>query len=347
VNPGAARAILNEFDRVRTRYEAFATQLSTLVELLLRKDDFVVHTVTARVKSRSSLEKKLLRPDKHYQSLADVTDLVGVRVVTYLVDDVERVKSLIEHEFVIDPVNSSDKAAVLDSDRFGYLSLHQVVQLKDSRAILSEYSAYSGLKAEFQVRSILQHAWAEIEHDLVYKASVQVPIDVQRRFFRLAGLFELADQEFTELRDVLRKRSSPLPSELVLITVESLNDFVEEDAAVIDLDRYVARYLSAALVGNDTEPDLPAKWRLLGLDTIGGLRNALLQRIGRVRQFTRFWRAGERAMKTYRGISLFYLRYVLLIERHDRQLARQVLSAVGVHNEREALIDRLFSMELS
>jgi hypothetical protein len=61
---------------------------------------------------------------------------------------------------------------------------------------LVEYSTHTGVQFEVQIRSTLQHAWAEIEHDRGYKSEVEVARAVRRRFSRLAGLLELADYEF-------------------------------------------------------------------------------------------------------------------------------------------------------
>jgi putative GTP pyrophosphokinase len=82
------------------------------------------------------------------------------------------VAELIEREFVIDRDNTVDKRKQLDPDRFGYLSLHHIVQLGPTRSQLVEYSSFGGIKAEIQTRSILQHSWAEVEHDLGYKSSI-------------------------------------------------------------------------------------------------------------------------------------------------------------------------------
>jgi len=67
--------------------------------------------------------------------------------------------------------------------------------------VLPEYKRFSGLVAEIQVRTILQHAWAEIEHDIQYKAISALPTRVRRRFASLAGLIEIADREFQAIDD--------------------------------------------------------------------------------------------------------------------------------------------------
>jgi putative GTP pyrophosphokinase len=99
-------------------------------------------------------------------------------------------------------MESSDKGDVLrKEERFGYLSVHYLVPLLRQRTDLPEYRRFDGLVAEIQVRTILQHAWAEIEHDIQYKSLTTIPSGVRRRFMSLAGLLEIADREFQAVQD--------------------------------------------------------------------------------------------------------------------------------------------------
>jgi ppGpp synthetase/RelA/SpoT-type nucleotidyltranferase len=98
-------------------------------------------------------------------------------------------------------MEKSDKAqALLEDEKFGYASIHYLVRLKVNRTDLSEYSRFKGLVAEIQVRTILQHAWAEIEHDIQYKSAI--PSSIRRRFMSLAGMLEIGDREFQAIQSV-------------------------------------------------------------------------------------------------------------------------------------------------
>ena len=77
-----------------------------LLESLLAARGVHVHSVTSRLKGRASLEEKLGRPEKHYRTLADVTDLVGLRVITHFEDEVDLVGKLIADEFLVDSQRS-------------------------------------------------------------------------------------------------------------------------------------------------------------------------------------------------------------------------------------------------
>lgn len=149
-----------------------------------------------------SFAEKLQREGKGYTDpLNEITDLAGLRVILYYVDDVAKVADLIEREFRVDETRSVDKRSVLAPDQFGYLSVHKIVSTSKARADLPEWSGLSDLVAEIQIRTVLQHSWAAISHALQYKHEQDVPDKFRRRLTRLSGLLELADEEFAALRE--------------------------------------------------------------------------------------------------------------------------------------------------
>ena len=137
-------------------YEDCTSRLRELLERLLEGAGLTdrLHTVTCRRKKPEKLREKLLKGDGRYSSLDDITDLVGIRVVTYFADDVDAIAEVIENEFDIDLENSTDKREALEADRFGYLSLHYVCSLSTARADFAEYRPFKDMKCEIQVRSV-------------------------------------------------------------------------------------------------------------------------------------------------------------------------------------------------
>ena len=143
----------------------------------------------------------MLADDTGADPLLGVTDQVGVRVITYVQRDIDAVAGLLAEQFtVLDDRDLGEETAA--AGRFGYASRHLLV----SRAPGGP-TAYDPLFcASIQLRTVLQHAWAEFEHDIRYKGTVppeQVP-DLDRRFTLAAGLLELADREFEAIRDRLQ-----------------------------------------------------------------------------------------------------------------------------------------------
>lgn len=113
---------------------------------------------------------------------------------------VQSVCNLIDEQFLV--IEKSDKAQeLLDEGRFGYQSVHYLVKMHPSRIRLPEYARFEGLTFEIQIRTLLQHAWAEMEHDIQYKSATVIPSTIRRRFIALAGMLEMADREFEALLD--------------------------------------------------------------------------------------------------------------------------------------------------
>jgi putative GTP pyrophosphokinase len=145
------------------------------------------------------LESDPAKP-KYPDPLKEVTDLAGIRVITFFPRTVAQVDAVVSREFEI--MEKSDKSAALVREgRFGYQSVHYLVRLSERRRSLPEYSRFSSHVVEIQVRTILQHAWAEIEHDIQYKSVAIIPDLIRRRFMSLAGMLEIADREFQGIQD--------------------------------------------------------------------------------------------------------------------------------------------------
>lgn len=180
-------------------FEALAISVvSTLISLLRsRKIDFLA--ISHRTKSLESLTEKIIR--KEYQDLGQITDVAGVRVVAYVETDIPKITEQIREAFHIHEDKSVDKSEELSADKIGYRSVHYVCELGLARTALAELAQFKGLQFEIQVRTVLQHAWAEIEHDRSYKFSGELPAKIQRRLNLLAGVLELVDREFGVLAE--------------------------------------------------------------------------------------------------------------------------------------------------
>ena len=190
-----------QYTELQPTYEHFSKRLKDLFYDLLQKNGVKFHVLEHRSKSVQSFKEKIERAGKNYTDpLKQLTDLAGIRIIVYYQDDVDRVCSLISSEFNIDENASVDKREELDHDQFGYSSVHLIVSLKDPRKDLAEWQVFNKFCAEIQVRTVLQHAWASISHGLQYKRESDIPASFRRRLVRLAGIFELADDEFLGLR---------------------------------------------------------------------------------------------------------------------------------------------------
>ncbi len=166
-----------------------------------------VANVESRGKSLESFGRKASLADeddpgrpKYRHPLKDIKDMAGVRVITFFPKTVDAVDAAINAE--LDVTERSDKGDVLrQQEKFGYQSIHYLVKLRANRTALPEYTRFKDLVAEIQVRTVLQHAWAEIEHDIQYHSAEAIPGAIRRRFMSLAGMLEIADREFQAIQD--------------------------------------------------------------------------------------------------------------------------------------------------
>lgn len=277
-------SIIREYQRRRDALEGFAHFLLAHVQELLEHQGGKIQSVTARVKTLDSLEQKISRPDKIYHHLDHVTDLIGLRVITYFEDSIDEIAAVLEEAFEVDLEHSIDKRTAHDSERFGYQSLHYVCRLPPEQRHSGMNRWLEELPFEVQLRTVLQHGWAEIEHDLGYKGPSTVPLQIRRKFSRLAGLLELVDEEFVEIRTTLERYEREVREKLARdgealpIDLLSLSSFLESEQ-VIELDRRISEALDAQVSDEVFYPDYLAKMlSLIGLRTVDELSRLLRQR---------------------------------------------------------------------
>jgi len=256
---------------------------------LLKEEGIKVHFFESRVKSPESLADKIRRPDKSYESpLEEVTDLIGLRIVLYYQDDIESVSKLIGREFTVYERVDAHQVDDYSPDRFGYLSAHFIVGLNESRASLTEWKATASKRIEIQVRTVLQHSWAAVSHILQYKREADVPPLLRRRLFRLAGLFELADEQFMEIRDEAMRLSEGAKelyiagAQNIALDVVSVREFVRLSPKVdVLLERISGMgfvvddeaILEARSSGGDYAPELVDLCQKLGILTTNDLES--------------------------------------------------------------------------
>lgn len=243
--------LITEFISREAEYLQFGTAMNALITRLITIEGINTHSVHFRVKEKKSLSEKIDLKNK-YNSLSEITDIVGVRIITYYSTDIEEVEKVIKSHFKVDNENTIDKRKTYEPDRFGYMSLHYVVSLNKARGSLVEYKDFLGMKFEVQIRTILQHTWAEIEHDLGYKNKNSIPNHIKRKFSILSGSLELIDSAFIDIRKSLETYSieakKDVESELPVLKESSndINDIYMKNFIVSSsiFDEMYQRYLA-------------------------------------------------------------------------------------------------------
>ena len=181
-----------------SRFENLTQAVVSITRILLTDSGIEFLAVTGRTKSLPGCLEKVKR--KRYRDPpSQLTDISGIRIIVYYESDIARLSEIIERSFSVDKENSLDKDTLLSTNQVGYRSVHFVCDLGVARSGLPEFVGLNGLKFEFQIRTVLQHAWAELAHDRNYKFSGSLPREIERKLYLFSGMLEIADKGFSEL----------------------------------------------------------------------------------------------------------------------------------------------------
>jgi len=211
------------FKAIRPQYLRYAELLQAILKQGCARFAHLA-LIEARAKSVPSFAEKILRKRKLYlhpkgtlsaDPLERMTDLCGARVIAQTSDQVRSVCQFIEEAFGIDRANSEDVSQRLRPTEFGYRSVHYIVvvdakKLQEAGVTIDIPAEIVGLKAEIQVRTILEHAWADIGHEMTYKTELKVPDRIHRQFASLAAVLEGVDRQFATLVNGLEEFKSNL-----------------------------------------------------------------------------------------------------------------------------------------
>ena len=242
----------------------------------LDSNHIFVAGLESRIKSEDSLIKKLELKGHKYHCLDDITDIVGLRIITFYSNEVDIISALVEKMFDIDWENSVDKRKMLEIDRFGYMSLHYICRIPETAFKDPKLPEMNQMRYELQMRSSLQHVWANMYHDMGYKSDVEVPLEYQRDMNRLAGMLELADEQFGRIRkeitDYRRKVQALVASgnfDEVTLDGDTFRSFLELKPFV-QLAKKIAAINQAELYEDSLMPYYRIL-KLMGMKTIGDI----------------------------------------------------------------------------
>jgi len=195
---------VNWYIETRPLYEQLSHAVENIIHENTVENNPPIHAVFNRTKDIESFANKIAN-EKYTNPSTQITDLSAIRIIACVENDLSKISKLIESIFEIDYDNSIDKSKSLGTDKVGYRSIHYVAKLPSRLTELAEYRKFKNLRFEIQIRTLLQHAWAEIEHDRNYKFSGKLPEDLTRRLKVLAGVLELADREFNQIANEVEK----------------------------------------------------------------------------------------------------------------------------------------------
>lgn len=192
---------VDDLEAARERWVRDRPEFERFVQLISSRCQGVAQSlgiwadISGRAKEVDSLIKKLIKKAEHsYDSLPDKA---GIRVVVRYKDEIQLLIDALHREFHC--LRTENKVDTLPANEFGYLSAHIDAQLLPQDSAAHAFPP-GNFRVEIQVRTMAQHLWSEMSHDTFYKTDPsKIPLPLQRRLFALAGVVELADEEFTRV----------------------------------------------------------------------------------------------------------------------------------------------------
>ncbi len=212
--------LLQQYRERLSTYQRIEQIASEQLQKALQENGLYVTSIEHRIKTEASLAGKLELKGAKYKTLSDITDIMGMRIITFYTDDVEKVAAIARHTFDIDWKESVDKRKH-QLNSFGYNSLHYICRIPQSLFHDPTMPNINEYRFEIQMRTALQHVWSTMEHDIGYKSDVKIPIEYLRQLSRLAGMLELADDEFSRLRSKVSEYQRNMQN---LVTSGKLNE---------------------------------------------------------------------------------------------------------------------------
>jgi len=208
-----------EYELKKLNYQRLLDLVTLILNSAIEKNHLKIHSIKSRVKAYDNFLEKIER--KGYNDpFRECTDLAGCRIICLFHSQVEEIKKIIENEFQV--IEITDKKTAKKFDQFGYLSLHMLIKIPKNRSEFIEFSGLEDFVCEVQIRTILQEAWAEIEHYLNYKTTKEEKNqELLRKIFSLAGMFEVADSTFEEIHKEFKRmiEQRPIRQELTALNL--------------------------------------------------------------------------------------------------------------------------------
>lgn len=161
--------IIEEYKHEQEIYIDFCRSIIFLLEKLLKNNSFQYQMVSSRVKDIESIKSKLTgnRKISNIESIRELDDFAGCRVIFYLDSELQRFISFIYQEFEVIKNN-------LRYSNDDYNAHHLIIKFKEDRLKLTEYKQFDGMICELQLTTVLFHAWSEVSHNITYKTPAEL-----------------------------------------------------------------------------------------------------------------------------------------------------------------------------
>ncbi len=189
-----------EYEDIKKSYKDFLSESERFIARNIEKSNIeLAFPITSRLKELDSIkEKHESGRYKIKKSLAELEDLVGLRIVVLFPDDKQKIVDLIRKEFHIEKERNLIGKGI---DRFGYSSYHLIIKPNENWKKVPPWNEHYEKLLEVQVRTLSEHIWAETSHNLFYKVEENIPHAIRRRLSQLSALLEVADEKLQNVKE--------------------------------------------------------------------------------------------------------------------------------------------------
>ncbi|MBC7694872.1 MAG: RelA/SpoT domain-containing protein [Burkholderiales bacterium] len=327
--------ILEDFNNKKEMLNQFKDRIENLLVDLLNENNIVIHQLSSRIKDFENLEKTIDGKQINYTCLNDITDLVGLRIITYHENEVVVIADLIRKEFKEDVLNLRNKR-ILESNEFGFKSIQLICSLNDMKTAYIEYSPYKDIKCEIQICSILQHTWAEIEPIFGYKEQTVMPEVSSINFNRLAVLSETADKEFDRIiKGELTKHEKEIlrfikeESQNVELNQTNLNYLILTNEVFSKASDIISKNTKATLYRDSEQDGNIKRFNLFKIKTIKELEDSLIKYEKEYLAFVNELTKDMSYEKLSIGLCMFYFQHFLAAKSENVGLVEKYLDYDG------------------
>ena len=189
-----------QLQQVMLLYEAGIREIKTKLDILSDESRISgkpspIDSIKSRIKTPRSIIGKLKRrgyPISLQSMMENLNDIGGIRVICPFIEDIYTVADMLVRQDDLTLVEKKDY--IKNPKPNGYRSLHLILEVP---IFLSE--ATKPVRIELQLRTIAMDFWASLEHQLRYKADVEVPPQISDDLKACADVIAATDEEMQRI----------------------------------------------------------------------------------------------------------------------------------------------------
>ena len=184
-----------KYDALCPKYINLKNEVIYILEQKIQTKNIPYDAIYGRVKTFDSFIKKIQKKEI-LDPFSEIHDICGTRVICFFLSQKKEIEIVLEDNFEI--IEKDEKEQNIPMESFDYLSINYTACLT-SKCSGARYEGLHNTKFEIQLRTITEHAWCAVSHNLSYKHPNAIPTSLKKNLYALNALFYLAGRNFEEL----------------------------------------------------------------------------------------------------------------------------------------------------